>query len=286
MVFVTDATGYLNSISAGATPGTALTSNQMECGTFGFVDAPVVDSSERIRLRVRRGRLLRRNCPVYSSYVNVFAAGTSINASYGHNNAQMGNQSTNSIGTVQYHGMFDNAFYESAAGAFGNLYACVNGALFQISMSSLSGTTQVALANSAYNTPASAVSDAATCSGVTEYCNNGSSACTVSGTTHKTSAVTDYVFFSLAANGSAPRVAPTAAFITTTYGWEHYRDTPSDDLAVAGGSASIVIDNSGSATGESQVYYGSLSSQTCVGNGTVGNGSGSCAVQASQSALQ
>lgn len=285
LVFVTDATGYLNSISAGATPGTALTSKQMECGTFGFVDAPIVDSSDEFVYVFVGDGCSDGTAPVYSSYVNVFAAGTSINASYGHNNAQMGNQSTNSIGTVQYHGTFDNAFYESAAGAFGNLYACVNGALFQIPMSSLSGTTQVALANSAYDTPASTVSDAATCSGVTEYCNHGSIACTVSGATHKTSAGTDYLFFSLEANGSA-----TGCTNGCIYNYDitagNTTGTPSDDLAVAGGTTSIVIDNSGSATGESQVYYGSLSSQTCVGNGTVGSGSGSCAVQASQSALQ
>ena len=261
----------------------------MECGTFGFVDAPIVDSSDEFVYVFVGDGCSDGTAPVYSSYVNVFAAGTSINASYGHNNAQMGNQSTNSIGTVQYHGTFDNAFYESAAGAFGNLYACVNGALFQIPMSSLSGTTQVALANSAYDTPASTVSDAATCSGVTEYCNHGSIACTVSGATHKTSAGTDYLFFSLEANGSA-----TGCTNGCIYNYDitagNTTGTPSDDLAVAGGTTSIVIDNSGSATGESQVYYGSLSSQTCAGNGassgTGASGSGSCAVQASQSALQ
>jgi hypothetical protein len=57
-------------------------------------------------------------------------------------------------------------------------------------------------------------------------------------------------------------------------------------LQATGGTGSIVIDNGGTATGESQVYYGSLSNQTCAGNGTVGNGTGSCAVQASQSGLQ
>jgi hypothetical protein len=288
LVFVTDATGYLNSISAGTTPGTALTSNQMECGTFGFVDAPVVDSSnEYVYVFVGDG-CSDGTAPVYSSYVNVFAAGTSINGSYGHNNAQFGNQATNSIGTVQYHGMFDNAFYESAAGAFGNLYACVNGELFQIPMSTFSGTTQVALANSAYDTPASTVSDAATCSGVTEYCNHGSTACTVSGTTHKTSAGTDYLFFSLVANGSTVGTTNCTNGCILNYDITSGATTgnPSDALQAAGGTTSIVIDNSGSATGESQVYFGSLSSETCAGNGTVGSGTGSCAVQGSQSALQ
>ena len=131
------------------------------------------------------------------------------------------------------------------------------------------------------------MSDAATCSALTEYCNNGSSACTVSGA-RKTNAGTDYLFLSLEANGKT--VGSTTCANGCIYNYDitsgDTTGTPSDALQVAGGSGSIVIDNSGSATGESQVYYGSLSSQTCVGNGTVGSGSGSCAVQASQSALQ
>ena len=289
LVFVEDATGYLNSVASGLTPGTAKTSNQMECGSFGFVDAPVVDSStEYVYLFIGDG-CSDGTAPVYSSYINVFAAGTSINASYGHNNAQFNNQATNDIGTVQYHGIFDNAYYEGS-GNTGNLYACVNGALYQFAMNKLSTTTQVTHTTSPgysiYNTPASTVSDAATCSALTEYCNNGSSACTVSGGV--TSAGTDYLFLSLEANGSTVGSTTCASGCVYNYTITSGGATgsPSDALQVAGGTGSIVIDNSGSATGESQVYYGSLSSQTCAGNGTVGNGSGSCAVQASQSGLQ
>jgi hypothetical protein len=289
LVFVGDATGYLNSVTAGVSPGATKTSEQMECGSFGFVDPPVVDSSaEYVYMFIGDG-CSDGTAPVFSSYINVFAAGTSINASYGHNNAQFNNQATNDIGTVQYHGIFDNAYYEGS-GNTGNLYACVNGALYQFAMAELSTTTQVTHTSSPgyslYNTPASTVSDAASCSALTEYCNNGSSACTVSGgvTNHGT----DYLFLSLEANGSTVNlVSCTAGCIynyTITSGAT--TGTPSDALQAAGGTGSIVIDNSGSATGESQVYYGTLSSQTCAGNGTVGNGSGSCAVQASQSGLQ
>ena len=149
LVFVEDATGYLNSINPGTPatpttvyPGTVKTSNQMECGSFGFVDPPVVDSStEYVYLFIGDG-CSDGTAPVYSSYINVFAAGTSINASYGHNNAQFNNQTTNDIGTVQYHGMFDNAYY-AGSGNTGNLYACVNGALYQFGMAQLSTGTQV-----------------------------------------------------------------------------------------------------------------------------------------------
>ena len=289
LVFVEDATGYLHSVQSGAIPPAALTSNQMECGSFGFVDAPVVDSTtEYVYLFIGDG-CSDGTAPVYSSYVNVFAAGTSINASYGHNNAQFNNQTTNDIGTVQYHGMFDNAYFEGT-GNTGNLYACVNGALYQFGMAQLSTTTQVKNTTSPgysiYHTPATAVSDAASCSALTEYCNNGSSACTVSGGV--TNAGTDYLFLSLPANGKTvgSTTCATGCIYNYTITSGGATGTPSDALQATGGTGSIVIDNGGTATGESQVYYGSLSNQTCAGNGTVGNGTGSCAVQASQSGLQ
>ena len=56
-------------------------------------------------------------------------------------------------------------------------------------------------------------------------------------------------------------------------------------LPSAGGTSGIVIDNTvGAATqaGASQIYFSTLSNQTCTTSGT----SGGCAVQASQSALQ
>ena len=82
----------------------------------------------------------------------------------------------------------------------------------------------------------------------------------------KTNAGTDYLFLSLDANGKT--VGSTTCASGCIYNYDitsgSATGTPADALQVAGGSGSIVIDNSGSATGESQVYYGSLSSQTCV----------------------
>jgi hypothetical protein len=249
----------------------------MECGAYGFVDSPVVDSSaEYVYLFIGDG-CSDGTSPIFSSYVNVFAAGTSINASYGHNNAQFNNQTTNDIGTVQYHGTFDNTYY-SGSGNTGNLYACVNGALYQFGMAQLSTTTQVTRSSnpgySVFDTPATAVSDAATCSPLTEYYN--------------TSTSTDYLFFSLEANGSTVGTTTCASGCIYNYDITSVGTTgnPSDALQVTGGTGGIVIDNSGTATGESQIYFGSLSNESCAGNGTVGSGTGSCAVQASQSALQ
>lgn len=281
LVFVGDATGYLNSVASGTNPGTVKTSPQMECGTYGFVDGPVVDSSaEYVYMFIGDGCSdgTTGNPVIYSSYVNVFAAGTALSGtSYGHNNAQFNNQSTNDLKTVQYHGIFDNTYY-SGSGNTGNLYACVNGVLYQFEMAKLSTTTQVTHTTSpgysVYDTPASAVSDAATCSALTEYYNTGTS--------------TDYLFFSLQANGSTVGTTSCTNGCILNYDITSAGTTgnPSDALQAAGGTGGIIIDNSGSGTGESQVYFGSLSNESCAGNGTTGSGTGSCAVQASQSALQ
>jgi hypothetical protein len=50
--------------------------------------------------------------------------------------------------------------------------------------------------------------------------------------------------------------------------------------AYTGGTSAIVIDNIGSASGASNIYFSTLGSQTCVTSGSTGG----CAIQASQSA--
>jgi hypothetical protein len=53
--------------------------------------------------------------------------------------------------------------------------------------------------------------------------------------------------------------------------------TPTSGLPTASGSSGIIIDNTSSSTGASQIYFGTLGSQACGTSGT-----GGCAVQASQ----
>ena len=63
--------------------------------------------------------------------------------------------------------------------------------------------------------------------------------------------------------------------------------TVENELAAtaAGGTSVIVIDNSAMTTGADQVYFTRLSEQACAGNGSIGNGTGGCAIQASQSRI-
>jgi hypothetical protein len=68
-----------------------------------------------------------------------------------------------------------------------------------------------------------------------------------------------------------------------TLTWENLGANGTAALAETGGTSGIIIDNTvatGTEAGASQVYFMTLGSQTCTG------GTGGCAVQASQSALQ
>jgi hypothetical protein len=83
-----------------------------------------------------------------------------------------------------------------------------------------------------------------------------------------------------------PVFSSTAGAITSdgaTLKWTNLGALGTASLAAAGGTSGIIIDNtvgSGTLAGASQVYFSTLSDQACS------NGTGGCAVQASQSALQ
>jgi len=65
--------------------------------------------------------------------------------------------------------------------------------------------------------------------------------------------------------------------------WHNVGAIATASLAAAGGSSGMIMDNvATSPAGTSQVYFSTLSNQTCTTSG----GTGGCAVQASQSALQ
>jgi hypothetical protein len=125
-----------------------------------------------------------------------------------------------------------------------------------------------------FNTPVSAASSTAVCSPVSEF---------------DSSASNDWLFVSVAASGNT-----TANGITCAGGCLYNYNvqgagttgSPVAAIASAGGTGGMVIDNNLTTAGESQVYWVTQANQTCNGNASVGNGTGICAVQASQSALQ
>jgi hypothetical protein len=86
---------------------------------------------------------------------------------------------------------------------------------------------------------------------------------------------------------SIPTFNAVLGGITTdgTVTWTNVGTIATAAMAATGGTSGIIIDNivgSGTEAGASQVYFSTLSDQTCATSG----GTGGCAVQASQSALK
>ena len=265
LIFVGDRYGYLHSVNSSG--GGLLTSDQLgnvTAGGPGINDAPWIDvgtTTSNVYVFVQN-----TNSSKYT-YINEFPTGTSINASYG---TAVGFSGVNGT-QLLYDGAYDNLWYTSG-GASGNLYLCgvdsTNNAyptLFQVALPLVAGTNPTSV--HAYATLTNA---AAGCSPPSEFYNG----------------TTDYLFVSVTGSGTATGCTGACmySFIlpdnTTTHS-----GTASAGLSVAGGSSGIVVDNNGSATGESQIYFTTLAAQTCGGNGSTGGGPGGCAVQASQSGL-
>jgi hypothetical protein len=165
-----------------------------------------------------------------------------------------------------FDGAFDDDYYSS--GGTGNLYACgtsgaVN-ALWRIPITAgVMGTPILG--------PSLTTANVA-CSPITEFLNG----------------TTDRMFLSVA--GNAVTGAPIDCVdgsgcimsfdISDSLTWGLSK-SPSATATVTGGTSGIIIDNSSSAGGASQVYFTPLSDQPCTTSG----GTGGCAIQASQSGL-
>jgi hypothetical protein len=282
-IFVGDASGYLHQFTPGATPSAVSTSGHLGYNTGGLNDPPIVDDTSGTDLVYQFiGYSDYTDRP---SYINVFGTTgtTSIVGGSAFGTGVVFPNSTTSTrpagtSTVMHAGTFDNVYF-SGAGKTGNIYACSDGILYQIPVASIVTAIAADAAEedtvNIYSTPTSA---ADLCSPVTEFYNSSTNI--------------DYLFMSVSADGIASGgstctgacvlnyVAPTSP--TTTTG------TPTDGLAAAGGTSGIIIDNAG-AGGGSEIYFTSVASETCTGaggTGPPGNGTGSCAVQATQSGLK
>ena len=322
LVFVGDATGYLHSVTTVAGAETVRTSSQMDCGTGGFVDPPVIDSTTEL-VYVFPGY----SCPAgggNTAYINRFAAGTSIATSFG---TALALSTSPSNASTLNGGTFDNEYY-TTSGVTGNLYVCAFGSLLRIPIS----TTTTMGAYHTYNTPVSATT---TCSPVTEFL--GSSANTTLSTSMTTGQTTiilgsntgittgkyiqvdsevmllgtnpsgttwnvtrhslgsgaaihtapdavqeisgDWVYMSVAANGNGTGCAGACLYNFNVLN-SGTTGTVTTGQTATGGTSGIVVDNLGTATGESQIYYTTQGNATCTGTG--GTGTHGCAIQASQ----
>lgn len=159
-VFVGDSGGYLHQFATSSPPGTVNASNRLENNTAAVFDPPLVDStSEEVYAFV--GYSGDATAPSHSSYLNRFAAGSSIAGSFGtaldFKNGGAGNPTT----SIMRAGTFDDQYYASSESS-GNLYVCENGVVYQVPMPAFSAVNT-------FNTLVSAVGSASTCSPVTEF---------------------------------------------------------------------------------------------------------------------
>jgi len=100
------------------------------------------------------------------------------------------------------------------------------------------------------------------------------------------STATDYIFLSTLAFsdfsgcGAVPSInIGCVVGFDVTSGSISSMTSPTGSSPAAGGASGIIVDNAGSGTGESNVYFSALSSETCTTSG----GSSGCAIQISQS---
>jgi hypothetical protein len=173
-------------------------------------------------------------------------------------------------------GTFDNEYFTSAnaSSPTGHMYVVgntgpANNTLYQISitadvMSTISTAGPVVAQNYTSGYYAAGL-------GVTEFFNGS----------------IDYIFLSTIAfsNDSGCGATPSITIgcvvgFNVTSGTISPLTLPTGSSPAAGGASGIIVDNAGSAAGESNIYFSALSNQTCLTSG----GSSGCAIQISQSA--
>jgi len=261
------------------TAGTVTTCGAISAASVGGMsDAPIVDSTASkayVFINSDTTTSCRSSGGSAISCSAVFQYGTKTSIASGSQTpvkAVMGRGM--GAGIPLYAGAFNDGYYSGSTTPSGALYVCGGSptstanqrpTLYKIAITN--GTMATSSTTGPY---VAATSVGPFCSPVTEVLTGSN----------------DYLFMSItawAANTSCPGGCIYSYIIPTTFDGTHPPVNAS--LTAAGGTSGIIIDNTSSATGASQVYFSTLSSQSCVGNGSAGIGAGGCAVQASQSAL-
>ncbi len=273
-------------------------------GSAGIVDSPVVDSTaEQVYVFVgddantsTASGVACQNAAGCSGVFQFSATNTTIatpgtaciaasNAAWtipGGDTINCGVESVFGAGTSNipiYDGTFDS-IYLAGMGTTGNLWTCSSNATqAALSFTPLQASGSIAPAGNVIGTATTAIgaltSAAANCSPVTEFYG-------ADGGTN------DSIYLSVTTNGAAGAGCTGAClynFVVSLDGvTESTPSTAANAIAAAGGTGGIVIDNDlPTAAGESQIYYATLSTQSCANNGAATTGN--CAVQASPVSL-
>lgn len=312
-IFVADSAGYLYGYKASTAVRSFISSRLTNASnTAGIIDSPMLDpTTEEVYVFVgddaNTATTGNYSCLDASGCIGVFqfaagntttgtgaCAATSLTAWSGNNcgeEALLG--SVDVTGQTMYDGAFDH-IYQVGTGTSGYIWACYQHAttreprLSAVELQTTGGIVPsgdvITLSGTVVITGPVLTNAVASCSPVTEMWGGGGG-------------TDDYIFVSVTASGSLTTTDTSAActgaclynFIVatggtaTTAGTESTPTTAYAGIAETGGTSGIVIDNNLSTAGESQIYYTPLTgTQTCVGNGSTGNGTGGCAVQTSQ----
>jgi hypothetical protein len=272
-VFVGDTGGFLYSVTVPTPPAVPVVVKSARVGfTFGILDGPVIDSSAgTVYVYVANNSAAAPptgNSAVFQFKTN-FAANTSGTT------VTIGDSSGSARG---FAGDFDNAYFSSPSGNAGHLYVCGSVAggvsymptLWQIP---ITGTGAMGVP---VQGPQLATVNNIPCSPVVEVFNSGTSK--------------DLIFLSVTnrANTAAPIACPSnlagclmSFDVTSGAAISPAGTTTTATLRVAGGASGVIIDNTSSFAGASQVYFTPLTNQACATSG----GFGGCAIQASQAGL-
>jgi hypothetical protein len=269
--------GYLYSVDASS--GVVTQSAQLDFN-LGIHDSPIVDSSAGMVYTFvgadNSTNCSSGPCAAVFQFPVVFSGGAT------------GTEATVGAGyQFLMSGTFDNQYFTSSGSPSGHLYVVggtgpQNNTLYAIAIDNNAMTSGGALAgppvadnytNGYYATGLQ----------VTEFCNNGASACTAT-------QGTDYLFLSVLSYGSQFSTNPCPGqsltngciigFTVPASGAISSAATPNGTLQEAGGTGGIVVDNG--VAGASNIYFSTLLNQTCTTSG----GTGGCAVSATQAGLQ
>ena len=289
-VFVGDTEGFLYSVSSGVA-GTVCTGNtfalfgqseNLRAGgaNEGIFDAPLVDPSAEMVYAFVTDSAAIGNCASGVNCIAQFAAST---ITTGSTTAAPFNEEPLGTGGASYpiySGAFDNVYLSSStpSSPSGSLYvvggtATTTGAeLYRVPISSNALATPVAVTSISSGGAAGLNGTRAPwASPITEFCNNGASACTASGGV--TNNGNDRIFFSsyeshvnttcyvlsvscvLEVNINNPASITLGGFI-------NYSNFSGNGCYATGG---FIIDNASTSTGASQVYYTWLGGNTPAG---------------------
>ena len=253
-------------------PGGGCSGSTTGNGVNMITDAPMVDgTTETVYVVVAQDG--KGNSALYQ-FPATFAAKACGNNGMTNEEVTLGTGST--TGERIFDGDVDNAFISGGAG---HMYICGNAGgnatLYQIA---LPATGVIPNPTTAVVGPALTTA-AAACGPVTEFDNPGGTG-------------TEYLFVSVAASAITTGTVvhcPAANGCLLSYiigstpappAWSATFARTSA-ITAAGGTSGIIIDNSSTVGGASQIYFTPLANQACPTSG----GTGGCAIQASQSAL-